>query len=65
MFRIYSKRDFIMGVLTSELVDHHWNEIVVISHEIIRRVIDNLRERLRQWVDNNGKHLRDAIFQMK
>ena len=37
-------------------------EIACIPHEMIRRVIDNFRERLRQCVDNNGSHLTDLIF---
>ena len=28
-----------------------------------RRVIDNFRERLRQFVDNNGSHLTDLIVE--
>ena len=43
----------------------HWNEIVTILHEMIRRVMDKFRERLRQYGDNNGKHLTDVIFKMK
>ena len=38
---------------------------VGIEHEMIRRVMDNFRERLRLCVDNNGKHLIDVIFKTK
>ena len=37
-------------------------EIAAIPHEMIRRVTENFRERLRQCVDNNGSHLTDLIF---
>ena len=40
-------------------------EIASIPHEMIRRVIDNFRERLQQCVDNNGSHLTDLIFKTK
>ena len=46
-------------------MDLHWNEIVIILHEMIRRVLDKFRKRLRQCVDNNGKHLTDVIFKTK
>ena len=32
---------------------------------MIRRVMDNFRERLRQCVNNNGKHLTDVIIKTK
>ena len=38
-------------------------EITAIPHEMTSRVIDNLLERLRQCVDNNGSHLTDLIFE--
>ena len=37
-------------------------EITVIPHEMIRQVLDNFRECLRQRVDNNKSHLTDLIF---
>ena len=54
---------FYYGLLTLELLDQHWNEIVATPH--IRRIMDNFRKRLRQCVDNNGQHLTDVIFKMK
>ena len=37
-------------------------EIIAIPLEMIRRVIENFRERLRQCVDNNVSYLTDLIF---
>ena len=48
-----------------ELKDAIRQEIASIPHEMIRRVIDNFRERLQQCVDNNGSHLTDLIFKTK
>ena len=48
-----------------ELKDAIRQEIASIPHEMIHRVIDNFRERLRQCVDNNGSHLTDLIFKTK
>ena len=48
---------FYYGLLTSEHLVQHWKKIVVIPREMIGRVMDNFHERLRQCVDNNGKHL--------
>ena len=48
-----------------ELKDAIRQEIASIPHEMIRRVIDNFRERLRQCVDNNGSHLSNLIFKTK
>ena len=45
-----------------QLKDAICQEFIAIQHEMIRRVIDNFRERLRQCVDNNGSHLTDLIF---
>ena len=45
-----------------QLKDPIRQEITTIPHEMTNRVIDNIRERLRQCVDNNGSHLTDFIF---
>ena len=45
-----------------QLKDAIRQEITAIPHETNRRVIDNFRERLRQFVDNNGSYLTDLIF---
>ena len=56
---------FYYGLPTSELLDQQRNETVAIPHKMIRRVMDNFRERLRQCVNNNGKHLTDVIIKTK
>ena len=48
-------------LLISELLDHHWNEIIAIPPEMTRGVKDNLFERLCQCLDNNGKHFTDKM----
>ena len=44
-----------------QLKDAIHQEATAILHEMICRVIDNFRERLRQCADNNGSHLTDFI----
>ena len=45
-----------------QLKDVIRQEITATQYEMTRRVIDDFRERLRQFVDNNGSHLTDLIF---
>ena len=54
-----------MGLLTSELLDQHWNEIISNPYKMIRLVVDNFHEHICQRVNNNGKHLIDIIFKTK
>ena len=64
---------FLWGYLKSKVYSNHpqsieqlkdaiHHEITAIPHEMTRQVIDNFRECLWQYVDNNGFHLTDLIF---
>ena len=68
-----SVRFFLWGYLKSkvysnrpqsieQLKDAIRQEIIAIPYEMTRRVIDNFREGLQQFVDNNGSHLTYLIF---
>jgi hypothetical protein len=38
------------------------NEVAAISPTMLRRVMQNFQKRLRECVDNKGRHLTDTIF---
>jgi hypothetical protein len=37
-------------------------EIAATPPELSRRIMENYRERLNQFIDNEGRHLSDIIF---
>jgi hypothetical protein len=37
-------------------------EVAVISPNMLQRVMQNFRKRLREYVDNKGRHLTDTVF---
>ena len=38
------------------------NEVAAIPGVMLQRVMRNFRERLQEYVDNNGQHLKDTLF---
>ena len=64
---------FLWGYLKVEVYKHRpqtlkalkdaiCEEVAAIPPEMTNRVMENFRERLRQFIANNGRHLSDVIF---
>jgi hypothetical protein len=47
---------------TVDLKQNIRNEVAAISPTMIQRVMQNFQKRLRECVDNNGRHLTDTVF---
>jgi len=47
---------------TEELKQNIRDEVAAISPTMLQRVMRNFQKRLRECVDNNGRHLTDTIF---
>jgi hypothetical protein len=58
--------DFFFGDTTLQaLKEAIIQAVAAIPPEMTRRTMDNFRERLRQCVNNGGRHLPDIIFKTK
>jgi hypothetical protein len=66
---------FLWGYLKTEVYKHRpptlkaltdaiREEVATIPPEMINVVMENFRERLRQCIANNGRHLSDVIFKI-
>jgi hypothetical protein len=47
---------------TVDLKQNIREEVVAISDNMLQRVMQNFQKRLRESVDNKGRHLTDTIF---
>jgi hypothetical protein len=47
---------------TEDLKQNIREEVAAIVPTMLQRVMQNFQKRLRERVDNNGRHLTDAIF---
>lgn len=56
--KVYQHRPQTLEVLRETIIQ----EIAAISPEMIRRVMENYRERLTECINNGGEHLSDVIF---
>jgi hypothetical protein len=47
---------------TTEDLKQIREEVAAIPPTMLQRVMQNFQKRLREWVDNNGRHLTHTIF---
>jgi hypothetical protein len=47
---------------TMDLKQNSRDEVAAISPTMLQRVMQNFQKRLRECVDNSGRHLTDTIF---